>query len=129
MSTSEAITRGLRVSVRAEYLPRHSRPEQGQWVFAYAVRIRNEGSVPVKLVTRHWIITDATGLVREVKGEGVVGAQPHLKPGQAFEYTSGCPLGTPSGTMHGTYQMVTDGGDHFDADVAPFELGEPYSWN
>ncbi len=129
MSTSEAITRGVRVSVRAEFLPRHSQPALGHWVFAYTVRIRNEGTAPVKLMTRHWLITDAAGQVREVQGDGVVGVQPHLLPGQAFEYTSGCPLTTPSGTMHGTYQMVTDDGDHFDAEVAPFELGEPYSWN
>ncbi|MCP4871443.1 MAG: Co2+/Mg2+ efflux protein ApaG [Proteobacteria bacterium] len=129
MPDSEAVTQGVRVTVRSQYLPQHSSPQAAQWVFAYTVRITNEGSVPVKLLTRHWVITDGEGTRREGKGPGVVGAQPRLEPGQAFEYTSGCPLPTPAGEMHGTYQMVTDGGDAFDAEVAAVELSEPLAFN
>ncbi len=129
MPESVAVTQGVRVTVRSQYLPRHSQPQGGHWVFAYTVRITNEGQVPVKLLTRHWIITDGTGFVREVKGAGVVGAQPRLEPGQTFEYTSGCPLPTPMGSMRGTYQMVSDAGVHFDAEVASFELSEPMAFN
>ena len=96
---------------------------------AYTVRIANEGGETAQLRTRHWIITDGDGKVQEVRGEGVVGAQPVLKPGQHFEYTSWCMLPTPHGSMHGTYQMVTDGGDEFDAAIAPFPLALPYSLN
>ena len=96
-------------------------------MFAYTVRISNEGSEPAQLLTRHWIITDGTGKVEEVRGPGVVGKQPTLAPGESFTYTSGCPLETPFGVMQGTYQMVTSGGDHFDARIAPFTLSEPYT--
>lgn len=129
MPESEAVTQGVRVTVRSQYLPQHSSPQAAQWVFAYTVRITNEGAEPVKLMQRHWIITDGEGTQREVKGAGVVGAQPRLEPGQAFEYTSGCPLPTPSGEMRGSYQMVTDGGDAFEAEVAAFELSEPFAFN
>lgn len=95
----------------------------------YKVRITNIGTEGVQLVSRHWIITDANGHVEEVRGPGVVGYQPTLEPGESFEYTSGCPLKTPFGSMHGTYQMVTRGGDHFDAEIAPFALSEPHSIN
>lgn len=127
MATSEAVTRGIRVQVRAEYAPGHSCPEQSKWFFLYTILIRNEGEVAVKLVTRHWIITDATGHVQEVGGPGVVGQQPVLEPGQAFEYTSGCPLTSPYGSMRGSYQMEVAGRETFDAEVAEFELKAPYT--
>jgi ApaG protein len=127
MFSSEAITRGVRVVVQSEYAPGKSRPAQNEWFFLYTVRISNEGTEPVKLVTRHWLITDATGHVEEVRGPGVVNKQPVIKPGESFEYTSGCPLQTRFGVMEGTYQMVSENGDLFDARIAPFELSEPTS--
>jgi ApaG protein len=127
MSTSEAVTRDIRVSVQARYDPDRSNPQQSQWFFLYTVNIRNEGRNTVQLISRHWIITDAMGKVVEVKGPGVVGNQPKLAPGESFEYTSGCPLTTPFGSMHGTYQMVDQGGEQFDILVAPFTLTEPYN--
>lgn len=126
---SEATTRGIRVTVRSSYLPERSSPARKEYVFAYTVRIVNEGATPAQLISRHWVITDGDGAVQEVKGEGVVGAQPFLRPGQQFEYTSGCSLRTPRGTMEGTYQMVTESGDRFDARVAPFALALPHSLN
>lgn len=122
---STAITRGIRVTVEPRYLPDESSPEAEQWVFAYTVTIANEGAETVQLRSRHWIITDANGQVEEVRGPGVVGAQPVLRPGQAFRYTSGCVLRTPRGTMHGTYQMHRDDGSSFDAAIAPFLLVAP----
>ena len=127
MFTSELVTRSVRVSVLAEYAAERSRPDQQQWFFLYTITIANEGAATVQLVSRHWIITDGAGHVEEVKGPGVVGQQPVLAPGQSFTYTSGCPLKTPFGTMKGTYQMVTTGGQHFDVAVAPFTLSEPYT--
>ncbi|MDE3155789.1 MAG: Co2+/Mg2+ efflux protein ApaG [Acidobacteriota bacterium] len=127
MPTSEAVTQGIRVEVESRYAPEHSQPFQQHWFFYYTVRITNEGTDTVQLVSRHWIITDATGHVEEVRGPGVVGQQPVLSPGDSFEYTSGCPLPTPSGTMHGTYQMVSENGDGFDVEIAPFTLEEPYT--
>lgn len=127
MFTSEAVTRGVRVRVKSTYDANRSRPSQGQWFFLYTIRIANEGTETVQLLTRHWIITDATGHVEEVRGPGVVGEQPTLGPGEAFEYTSGCPLTTPFGTMKGTYQVVTHHGDRFDVEIAEFELSEPYT--
>jgi ApaG protein len=127
MFMSEALTRGIRVRVEAEYAPERSQPTQNQWFFHYTVEISNEGREAVQLVSRHWIITDGTGRVEEVQGPGVVGHQPVLDPGESFEYTSGCPLSTPFGTMHGTYQMVTKSGEAFDAAIAPFTLSEPYT--
>lgn len=124
---SEAITRGVRVFVQAEYAPERSRPAQHEWFFLYTVKISNEGPEPVQLVTRHWVITDGTGRVEEVRGPGVVGQQPTLKPGESFEYTSGCSLSTRFGVMEGTYQMVSENGDLFDARIAPFALSEPYT--
>jgi ApaG protein len=120
-------TRGVRVTVRSRYVPEQSAPERDHWLFAYTVRITNEGDTTVQLVSRHWIITDAEGHVEEVRGPGVVGEQPTLAPGESFEYTSACPLGTPFGTMHGTYRMVTVDGDQFDAAIAPFTLAEPHT--
>ena len=125
MSTSETVTKGIRVHVTTQYDPSRSMPHQNQWFFLYTVRISNEGTETAQLLTRHWIITDATGHVEEVKGPGVVGEQPVLSPGQSFEYTSGCPLTTPFGSMRGSYQMVTTGGDKFDALIAEFTLSEP----
>jgi len=127
MFSSEAITRGVRVFVQAEYAPEQSRPAQNEWFFLYSVKISNESPEPVRLVTRHWVITDGTGRVEEVRGPGVVGQQPTLKPGESFEYTSGCPLSTRFGVMEGTYQMVSETGDLFDARIAPFALSEPYT--
>ncbi len=126
---SEATTRGVRVRVRAIYLPDRSSPDDEYWFFAYRVEISNHGEVPVKLLSRHWIITDGGGKVEEVKGPGVVGEQPLLSPGQRFSYTSACPLRTPVGSMHGTYQMLTAEGERFDARIAPFTLAEPNALN
>lgn len=122
---SEAITQGIRVTVRSAFIPERSDPDRPLYFFAYRIRISNEGPVATKLLTRHWIITDGTGAVEEVQGPGVVGEQPLLMPGEAFEYTSACPLPTPVGTMHGTYQMLTSEGHEFDAEIAPFLLAVP----
>jgi ApaG protein len=126
-STSEAVTNNVRVEVEAQYAAEHSQPFQSHWFFHYTVRITNEGDGTVQLISRHWIITDAVGHTEEVKGPGVVGEQPVLAPGESFQYTSGCPLKTSSGVMRGTYQMVTEDGDHFDVEIAPFALHEPYT--
>ena len=107
---STALTRGIRVTVRSQYIPERSSPKGGQYAFAYTVRIANEGPATAQLRTRHWIITDGDGKVQEVRGEGVVGEKPILKPGQAFEYTSWCMLATPHGSMRGTYQMTAEDG-------------------
>ncbi len=122
---SEATTRGIRVRVFTTYLPEHSDPVRGQRVFGYRVQIANLGEQAATLLSRHWIITDAWGNVQHVTGPGVVGKQPRLEPGEEFEYSSFCPLPTPSGTMRGAYQMVADDGEHFDADIATFHLAEP----
>lgn len=127
MSTSEATTRGVRVRVRAEFSPEHSSPADDRWFFLYTVAIANDGPETVQLVTRHWIITDGGGQVEEVRGPGVVGRQPILEPGDSFEYTSGCPLRVPMGSMQGSYQMVTTTGEQFDAQIAPFTLKAPYT--
>lgn len=127
MPASEAVTRGIRISVETQYDPTRSSPQQSQWFFLYTIRITNEGPVTAQLMTRHWIITDATGHVEEVKGPGVVGEQPVLAQGQSFEYTSGCPLTTPFGSMRGSYQMTTADGEQFDAEVAEFILREPHA--
>lgn len=119
------MTNGVSVEVEPRYLPDESSPANHQFVFAYTVTIANEGSETVQLRTRHWIITDGEGKVEEVKGPGVVGAQPVLQPGQAFRYTSGCVLKTSRGTMHGTYQMYREDGTFFDAEIAPFVLSAP----
>ena len=127
MTSSEAVTRSVRVQVAARYSPEHSEPARDLWFFLYTIRISNEGHETVQLRSRHWIITDATGRVEEVKGPGVVGRQPVLEPGQSFEYTSGCPLPTPFGTMRGTYSMTTPSGRQFEAEIAAFSLREPGS--
>lgn len=128
-TTSEALTRGVRVSVRARYSEPHSNPGASQWFFLYTIEIANEGDQQVQLLSRHWYITDGTGKVEEVQGPGVVGEQPVLAPGESFTYTSGCPLRTATGSMHGSYQMVTAGGERFDAEIAAFTLSEPYTVN
>lgn len=117
----------INVNAVAEYLADQSRPDDGQYVFAYHITVINAGTVTAQLLSRHWIITDGNGKVQEVKGQGVVGEQPVLKPGQAFRYTSGCVLETPVGTMQGSYQMVAEDGEPFDAAIAPFMLAMPHA--
>ena len=127
MFSSEAVTRGIRVSVVSEYSPERSQPSDHQWFFLYTITIANEGAETVQLISRHWIITHGNGRIEEVKDLGVVGKQPVLESGQSFTYTSGCPLRTPYGTMEGTYQMVSQSGDKFDVKIAEFVLSEPHS--
>jgi ApaG protein len=115
----------IRVEVETSYLEDQSEPRERRFVFAYTITIRNEGEVPAKLMTRHWVITDADGHVREVRGDGVVGEQPYLLPGQGFRYSSGAVLETPVGAMHGSYQMVGDDGARFDAPIPAFRLAIP----
>ena len=115
----------IRVEVDTSYLEDQSDPKERRYVFSYTITIRNEGSVPARLLTRHWIITDSNGKVQEVRGEGVVGEQPYLKPGQGFRYSSGAVLETPVGAMQGSYQMVSDDGEQFDAPISPFRLAMP----
>ncbi|MGH8278355.1 MAG: Co2+/Mg2+ efflux protein ApaG [Gammaproteobacteria bacterium] len=115
----------IRVDVETMFVPAQSDPEQSRFVFAYTITIRNQGSIPAKLLTRRWLITDANGKVQEVRGEGVVGEQPYLKPGEGFRYSSGTLLETPVGAMQGAYQMINDHGQHFDAPIAPFRLAVP----
>ena len=124
---STAVTDGIRVSVTSEY--RADRSEAGRFLFTYTVRIANEGREPAQLLTRHWIITDARGEHHEVVGDGVVGKQPHLEPGQAFEYTSFCVLDTAHGSMRGSYGMRRPGGAEFEAEIAPFPLVVPGNVN
>lgn len=128
-TTSVALTDGIRVTVTSRYLAEQSVPRLHRYVWAYSVRIENEGVAPAKLVSRHWIIEDQNGKVEEVKGPGVVGEQPHLGPGQSFRYTSGCVLEAPRGSMRGTYQMVRDDGSALDAEIGRFALELPSSLN
>ena len=127
MYTSDTVTQGVRVQVMAQYSPEQSQPLQNQWFFLYTVQISNEGVETVQLISRHWIITDANHQVKEVRGPGVVGKQPVLDPGESFQYTSGCPLSTPFGSMRGTYQMLKPDGERFDVEIGPFALTEPYT--
>jgi ApaG protein len=123
LTRSEATTRGVRVKVRARFSPEHSNLAQPLWFFIYTIELTNEGAETVQLLHRHWEITDANGNVEHVRGPGVVGEQPVLKPGQSFEYTSGCPLPTPFGFMKGEYRMVVERtGETFDVDVSGFPL-------
>jgi ApaG protein len=126
---SEATTRGVRVQVQSTYVPERSSPRESHYFFAYRVRVSNVGEETVQLVSRHWLISDGEGQVEHVQGPGVVGEQPVLEPGESFEYTSFCPLHTPIGSMHGSYQMVTAGGARFDAEIAPFSLAVPSALN
>jgi ApaG protein len=115
----------IRVDVETAYVDEQSEPNEHRFVFSYTITIRNEGAVPARLLTRHWIITDANGKVQEARGDGVVGEQPHLKPGQGFRYTSGAIIETPVGAMQGTYEMIDDAGQRFDAPIEPFRLAMP----
>lgn len=117
----------IEVSVRSEYIPAYSRPEDEHYVFAYHIHIRNNGRVAAQLISRHWIITDGNGHVQEVRGQGVIGEQPLLAPGEEFEYTSGCVLETTVGTMQGSYQMVGSDGERFEAEIPLFMLAMPGS--
>lgn len=119
----------ITVSVETNYVPDQSEPESGRYVFAYTITIRNEGQVSAKLLSRHWIITDANGKVQEVEGEGVVGEQPHLQPGEGFRYTSGTVIETPVGSMQGEYYMITDEGEKFETPIDPFTLSMPNKLN
>lgn len=126
---SNALTNGILVTVRSQYIPERSSLSARQYAFAYTVKIANQGDATAQLRRRHWIITDADGGVQEVRGEGVVGAQPMLRPGEEFEYTSWCVIGTSSGSMRGTYTMVRPDGESFEAEIAPFRLGLPENLN
>jgi ApaG protein len=126
---SEAVTHDIRVEVMSQYSADNSKPLEDVWVFQYTVRITNMGPETVQLVSRHWIITDGLDHIKEVKGPGVVGEQPVLGPGQAFKYSSWCPLQTPTGSMRGTYQMVRENGEAFDIEIAPFTLRARYTVN
>ncbi|MCB2102758.1 MAG: Co2+/Mg2+ efflux protein ApaG [Rhodobacterales bacterium] len=125
-SAYKATTRDITVTVEPFFLEDQSAPEDSHFVWAYHVRIENHGDDTVQLLTRHWRITDSMGNVQEVQGDGVVGEQPVLDPGDAFEYTSGTPLNTPSGIMVGTYQMVSDTGHRFDVNIPAFSLDSPH---
>lgn len=120
-----AVTRNIEVTVTPKYLTDRSSPENGYYFWSYKIEITNRGAETVQLKTRHWRIIDANGKLQEVRGPGVVGEQPTLKPGQSYEYTSGVPLPTPSGFMVGTYGMVTDGGFNFSIDIPAFSLDNP----
>lgn len=126
---SEAVTQGIRVKVRTRYIPEQSLPAQNRYVFAYTIRIENDGDDPAQLIDRHWQITHGDGHEEEVRGPGVVGAQPKLEPGEHFEYTSGSVLRTPHGTMQGSYTMEREDGSRFKAKVAPFSLSMPFALN
>jgi ApaG protein len=125
--SSEAVTNNVRVEVESKYSPEHSQLFQDRWVFQYSIRITNEGHETVQLLSRHWIITDATDHTEEVEGPGVVGEKPVLGPGESFEYSSWCPLKTSAGVMRGTYRMISDGGEQFDIEIAPFALTARYT--
>lgn len=120
-----SVTRDIEVTVTPRFLPERSSPQQGHFFWAYTIAITNKGGETVQLMTRHWRITDAVGRLHEVRGEGVVGEQPRLQPGESFEYTSGVPLETPSGFMVGSYGMVTDAGERFDIAIPAFSLDSP----
>jgi ApaG protein len=121
----EASQHKIRIDVETSYLEDQSEPKDQRYVFAYTITIRNEGPQPARLLTRHWVITDANGKVQEVRGDGVVGEQPYLKPGQGFRYSSGAVIETPVGSMQGSYQMVADDGAQFDAPIPAFRLAIP----
>jgi ApaG protein len=126
---SDTTTRGIRVQVASFYDAERSAPQESYYFFAYQVRISNVGTERAQLISREWIITDANGEVQNVQGPGVVGEQPVLAPGEFFEYTSFCPLTTPVGTMQGSYRMMVDNGESFDATIAPFSLAVPNAVN
>ena len=115
----------ISIEVATDYVDDQSEPEYGRYVFAYTITIANKGDVAAQLLSRHWVITDANGKVQEVTGDGVVGEQPHLSPGESFRYSSGAVLETPVGAMQGSYRMVAENGTNFDAPIAPFTLAVP----
>ena len=117
----------IEVRVRSGYVPEQSQPNDQRYVFSYTVTIENSGQEPARLINRHWVIADSNGKVQEVRGEGVVGERPHLKPGESYRYTSGTILETPIGSMHGSYEMLADDGTRFDAEIHPFSLATPTS--
>ncbi|MDE2446586.1 MAG: Co2+/Mg2+ efflux protein ApaG [Alphaproteobacteria bacterium] len=119
-------TRHISVHVEPRYLEHQSNPDDGKYVWSYTITLRNLGQETIKLLTRHWIITDGLGRMQEVRGDGVVGEQPVLPPGTAFQYTSGCPLATPSGVMQGSYGMITDQDEPFDVAIPAFSLDSPH---
>ena len=125
----DAVTQGIRVSIRSQFLPEHSSAPERRWAFSYTVTISNEGTELATLLARHWVITDASGHVEHVRGPGVVGYQPRLEAGQSFTYTSGAILRTSHGTMQGEYLMERADGSRFDANIAPFALATPESVN
>ena len=121
----EEKTFDIRIQVATNYIDDQSEPESDRYVFAYTITISNDGELPARLISRHWVITDANGKVQEVTGDGVVGEQPHLNPGEVFRYSSGAVLETPVGAMQGLYRMEADNGVNFDAPIAPFTLAVP----
>ena len=125
MNDSKELGYDVDVAVKTQFIQNQSDPDSRRFLFAYTITITNSGEVPAKLLTRHWIITDADGRKQEVRGEGVVGEHPHLKPGESFRYTSGAAIETPVGSMEGSYQMLADDGHHFDAPISPFTLAVP----
>lgn len=124
MASDDSTPYQIEVKAVSQYRPEQSDPHGGRYVFSYTVTIQNRGEVPAKLLNRHWIVTDANGKTQEVRGAGVVGEQPHLAPGESFQYTSGTQLETPLGSMHGSYGMLADDGTRFDAPIPPFSLGD-----
>lgn len=115
----------ITIGVQTQYIEDQSAPDEERYVFAYTITIENTGEIPAKLLNRHWVITDSNGKVQEVRGEGVVGEQPHLEPGEQFRYTSGTVIETPFGSMEGEYEMISDNGEHFLAPIPPFSLAMP----
>ena len=126
---SEETNYNIKVTVGSQYIETESNPEANRFVFAYTITIENQGNIAAKLLSRHWIITDANNRVQEVKGKGVIGEQPYLRPGDSFQYTSGTMMETPVGSMQGTYQMIADDEYHFDAIIEPFTLALPKMLN
>lgn len=124
-----AITRQIQVEVQSRFVPEKSNGERSQYFFAYQIRISNLGEAPVQLLSRHWLITDGNGRVEDVKGPGVIGQQPWIQPQSSFEYESFCPLSTPTGSMKGSYQMVTESGENFSIEIPQFFLVEPGSFH
>jgi ApaG protein len=129
LKMSDEVNYNIKVIVGTQYIEAESNPEADRYVFAYTINIENHGDIAAKLLSRHWIITDANNRVQEVKGKGVVGEQPYLKPGEVFQYTSGTMMETPVGSMQGSYQMIADDEHHFDAIIEPFTLALPKMLN
>jgi len=129
MTKAQATTRGICVIAEAFFVPERSSTVKNEYFFAYRIEIENEGEIPVRLMNRHWVITDGHGEVQEVQGAGVIGSQPLIGPGDKFAYTSACPLQTPVGTMSGTYEMEIEDGESFEAEIPAFTLAVPYSLN